>query len=143
MQILKNGFIWVYVLDIKEIRRMILMYIYIYTKKHRMGVFFLICCHNNLLFPFIFCYLVRQFIWGVFWLFSVYINIKLPGKEDFKRRGVMVKAMDFRIVVCEFEFKSRYYVHFRTNTLRKWYEPPYPPSYGLNSITTILLESWL
>ena len=23
------------------------------------------------------------------------------------------------------------------------YEPPYPPSYGLNSTTTVLLEEWL
>ena len=52
-------------------------------------------------------------------------------------RGVMVKAMDCGIVVREFVLQSRYYVHFRTNTL----EPPYPPSYGLNS--TVLLGEWL
>ena len=34
-------------------------------------------------------------------------------------RGVMVKAMDCRIVVSEFELQSRYYVHFRANTLGK------------------------
>ncbi len=50
----------------------------------------------------------------------------------------MVKAMDCGTVVSEFEFQSRYYVHFRTNTLDKRYEPPYPPSYGLNSTTTVL-----
>ena len=33
--------------------------------------------------------------------------------------GVMVKAMDSEIVVSEFELQSRYYVHFRTNTLGK------------------------
>ena len=31
-------------------------------------------------------------------------------------RGVMVKAVDIEIVVCEFEIQSRYYVHFWTNT---------------------------
>ena len=31
----------------------------------------------------------------------------------------MVKAMDYVIVVSEFEPHSRYYVHIRTNTLRK------------------------
>ena len=41
-------------------------------------------------------------------------------------RGVMVKAMVCGIVVIEFVLQSRYYVHFRTNTLG---EPPYPPSY--------------
>ena len=31
----------------------------------------------------------------------------------------MVKAMDYEIVVSEFVLQLRYYVHFRTNTLRK------------------------
>ena len=31
----------------------------------------------------------------------------------------MAKAMDSGIVVSEFELQSRYYVHFRTNTLEK------------------------
>ena len=57
--------------------------------------------------------------------------------------GVMVKAMDFGIVVCELKLQSRFYVHFRANTLRKGIEPPYPPSYGLNSTTTVLLGEWL
>ena len=34
-------------------------------------------------------------------------------------RGVMVKALDCRIAVSEFELQLRYYVHFRTNTLGK------------------------
>ena len=34
-------------------------------------------------------------------------------------RGLMVKAMDCGIVVSEFEFQSRYYIPFGTNTLRK------------------------
>ena len=33
--------------------------------------------------------------------------------------GVMVKAMDCGIVVHEFVLQSRYYVHFRANTLGK------------------------
>ena len=37
--------------------------------------------------------------------------------------GVMVKAMDCGIVVSEFVFQSRYYVHFRTNTLEKGMSP--------------------
>ena len=31
----------------------------------------------------------------------------------------MVKALDCGIVVTEFEPQSRYYIHFRTNTLGK------------------------
>ena len=38
-------------------------------------------------------------------------------------RGVMVKAMDCKIVVNEFELQSGYYVHFRTNTLGNGINP--------------------
>ena len=37
----------------------------------------------------------------------------------FSPRGVMVKAMDCRIVVSELGLRTRYYVHFLTNTLGK------------------------
>ena len=43
-------------------------------------------------------------------------------------RDVMVKAMDCRIVVSEFELQLRYYVHFRTNTLGKGMNPPILPA---------------
>ena len=58
-------------------------------------------------------------------------------------RGVIVKAMDCGIVVSEFVFQSHYLVHFRVNTLGKGMIPPYPPSYRLNSTTTVLLGEWL
>ena len=45
-------------------------------------------------------------------------------------RGVMVKVMDSGIVESEFEFKSRYYVHFRTNTLEKGMNPLILPAMG-------------
>ena len=35
----------------------------------------------------------------------------------------MVKAMACEIVVTEFELQSRYYVHFRANTLGKGMNP--------------------
>ena len=38
-------------------------------------------------------------------------------------RGVMVKAMDYGIVVREFVLQLRYYVHFRANTLGKGMNP--------------------
>ena len=38
-------------------------------------------------------------------------------------RGVMVKAMDCGIVVSEFVLQSRYYVHFRANTLGNGMNP--------------------
>ena len=41
-------------------------------------------------------------------------------------RGVMVKAMDCGIVVREFVLQSRYYVHFRENTLGKGMNPLIP-----------------
>ena len=57
--------------------------------------------------------------------------------------GVMVKVMDCGIIVSEFVLQSRYYIHFRANTLGKDMNPPYPSSYGLNSTTTVLLGEWL
>ena len=55
----------------------------------------------------------------------------------------MVKAMDSGIVVREFVLQSRYYFHFTGKYSWEMYEPPYPPSYGLNSDTTLLLGEWL
>ena len=51
----------------------------------------------------------------------------------------MVKAMDSGIVVSESVFQSRYYVHFRANTLGRGMIPLYPPSNELNSTITVLL----
>ena len=45
-------------------------------------------------------------------------------------RGVMVKAMDSGIVVREFVLQSRYYVHFRANTLGKGMNPLILPAMG-------------
>ena len=47
-----------------------------------------------------------------------------------KCNGVMVKAMDCGIVVNEFELQSRYYVHFRANTLGKGMNPLIIPLLG-------------
>ena len=45
--------------------------------------------------------------------------------------GVMVKAMNCEIVVREFVLQSRYYVHFRANTLGKGMNPLIlPPAMG-------------
>ena len=51
-------------------------------------------------------------------------------------QGVMVKALDSRIVVSEFELHSHYYINFRTNTLGKGMNPLIP----INSTTTVLQE---
>ena len=51
-------------------------------------------------------------------------------------RGVMVKATDYGIVVALLRSLSGKYPWER-------YKPPYPPSYGLNSTTTVLLWEWL
>ena len=45
-------------------------------------------------------------------------------------RGVMVKAMDCGIVVSEFVLQSRYYIHFRANTLGKGMHPLSLPAMG-------------
>ena len=58
-------------------------------------------------------------------------------------RGVMVKAMDCGLVVSEFVLQSRYYLHFRANTLWNGMNPTYPSSCWVNSTTTVLLSEWL
>ena len=45
-------------------------------------------------------------------------------------RNVMVKAIDCGIVITEFEFQSRRYIHFRTNTLGKGMNPLILPAMG-------------
>ena len=45
-------------------------------------------------------------------------------------RGVIVKVMDCGIVVREFILQSRYYVHFRANTLGKGMNPLILPAMG-------------
>ena len=70
-------------------------------------------------------------------------------KDDFKDEslkfkrtycGVLTRVLDCHIVVNKLKLKSQYYVHFQTSTLEKRYERPYPPSYELNSTTTVLLQ---
>ena len=79
------------------------------------------------------------------WLVDIdHVMDKRTARENrgYPRR-VMVKAMDCRIIVSEFELQSRYYVHFREKYPWERYEPPYPPCHVLNSATTVLLEGWL
>ena len=45
-------------------------------------------------------------------------------------RSEMVKAMDCGIVVREFVLQSRYYVHFRANTIGKGMNPLILPAMG-------------
>ena len=50
----------------------------------------------------------------------IYVNISLfLSIYRGYPRGVIAKAMDCGIVVHEFVLQSRYYVHFRANTLGK------------------------
>ena len=54
-----------------------------------------------------------------------------PSVSSWCPRGVMVKAMNCGIVVREFVLQSRYYVHFRANTLGKGMNPLIlPPAMG-------------
>ena len=58
-------------------------------------------------------------------------NVIHREPASFRPRGVMVKAMHCGIVVREFVLQSRYYVHFRANTLGKGMNPLIlPPAMG-------------
>ena len=50
-------------------------------------------------------------------------SVRPPAHYHGWPRGVMVKAMNCGIVVREFVLQSRYYVHFRANTLGKGMNP--------------------
>ena len=45
-------------------------------------------------------------------------------------RGVMVKAMDYGVVVSEFELQFCYYVHIRANTIGEGMNPLILPFMG-------------
>ena len=53
--------------------------------------------------------------------------------------GAMVKAVDYRIVVSEIELQSRYYAYFRTNTLGKGTNSPYPSSYWFGGARGVIV----
>ena len=58
-------------------------------------------------------------------------NMSVHQLPQYYPRGVMVKAMNCGIVVREFVLQSRYYVHFRANTLGKGMNPLIlPPAMG-------------
>ena len=57
--------------------------------------------------------------------------------------SVVANELDCLIVVSEFELKTRYHVHFQTNTLGKGMNLLIFTSYDLNSTTTVLLQGWL
>ena len=60
----------------------------------------------------------------------IYCRERASKKRGGCPRGVMVKAIDCRIVVREFVLQSHYYVHFRANTLGKGMNPLILPAMG-------------
>ena len=63
-------------------------------------------------------------------------------KKSKPNQSNIYKRIKF-VIRTWYAFQSRYYVHFWANTLGKGMNPLYPPSYGLNSTTTVLLVEWL
>ena len=55
----------------------------------------------------------------------------------------MANVLKCGLKVSEFKLQSCNYVYFRTDNLGGWWNPLSPPSYGLNTITTVLLQSWI
>ena len=55
---------------------------------------------------------------------KIYSNIRFSTNFRIKYKweyphGVMIKTLNYGIVVSEFKLQLSYYVHFRTNTLEK------------------------
>ena len=58
--------------------------------------------------------------------------------------GVMAKVMDCGLKVGQFKLQWCYYIHFQINNLGKNMNPSIPPpSYGLNTTTTVFLQRQL
>ena len=58
--------------------------------------------------------------------------------------GVVTNILDCCITASEFQFQSRYYVHFRSNTFGKGMNSLNPySSFGSNSTNSFLLQGWL
>ena len=55
-------------------------------------------------------------------------------------RGVLTNVLDCDIVVSEFELQSRICNSLSDKQTGREYEPPYPPSFGLNSSTTVFYQ---
>ena len=63
------------------------------------------------------------------------VDFAIPAEYRVKLKegcphDVMVKAMDCGIVISEFVLQSRYYIHFRANTLGKGMNPLILPAMG-------------
>ena len=57
--------------------------------------------------------------------------------------GVMVKALDSCIVICEFLLQLRYYIHFWANSRGNSMSLLILPALGLNSTTIVLGGEWI
>ncbi len=71
------------------------------------------------------CFL-KSFSKEFFFVFYYITKLQLLGGPC----GVMVKALECGIVVCEFVLESRYNVHFRANTIGKRMNPLFLPAMG-------------
>ena len=68
------------------------------------------------------CISIQLFINLLVYSSSVRLNFSRGGSSC----GVIANVMDCSLEVSEFEIQSCYYVHFRTNTLEKVMNLPYP-----------------
>ena len=80
-----------------------------------------------------------QFIFTHHWLFHS-ATIDFYAMHCWFLHTIGIFTGDCEIVVSEFKLQSRYYVHFRANTLGKGMNPL---SSQLNSTTTVLQGEWL
>ena len=93
--------------------------------------FFFILFSSHYLVNFVINFIVESSncVMLVLWVLAAYSAV-IYQESSGCLRGVMVKAMDCGIVVREFVLQSRYYVHFRANTLRKGMNPLILPAMG-------------
>ena len=79
-------------------------------------------------------------------IIKLYIIFSISIQPTCKResRGKVPNVVDCELVLKEFKLKPHYKIHFQTSTLGKRMNSITPTtSYGLNSITAVLLQGWL
>ena len=92
---------------------------------------------SPLLTIFFFLSSVLFFLFYVSFFPSFHLNVSL---NIYKTLPCCTYLSDSDIVLNELEFHSHYWVHFYPNNLGKHIKPSNPPSYRLNSSTTVFLQ---
>ena len=84
---------------------------------------------------------LSNFLFSFFSFFSYFYLVKIYF-HGWSPSGIAANVLDSDMVVSKFEHKTRFYVHFWTNTPGKGMNTLILDRYGLNITTNVLLQVW-